>query len=332
MGALVDQTADLEVVGLSVPVDDHAAAVGACLEDRYRLDGLVGTGGMAQVYRALDLRDGSWVAIKVFSGHPDNPVAAERFLREIETASGLDHPHILPVYESGVACDVPYYVMPLMADGSLRQRLAQEGPVPGPEALGIVRQVVEALLYAHGRGIVHRDIKPDNIMCAGDHVFVADFGIAKPVAPVRRPRLTIVGFPLGTPAYMAPEQVLGEDTTDHRADIYAVGVLLFELLTGVPPFQRATADQLMAAHLNDSPPNITSHQPGICRPVANLIAKCLHKHPARRWRSSERLLRQLDAVLANSRCATAERTASAVSAMAALITMLLALVAGSALG
>jgi TolB-like protein/tRNA A-37 threonylcarbamoyl transferase component Bud32 len=225
----------------------------SALADRYRLDRQVGQGGMATVYLAEDLKHGRRVALKVLRPELAAALGHERFVREIEIAAQLQHPHILPLFDSGEAEGFLYYVMPFVDGESLRDRLTREGGIPIPEAVRILREVVDALAHAHQHGVVHRDIKPDNVMLSGRHAVVTDFGVAKAVSAAGSDKLTTVGMALGTPTYMSPEQAMGETNLDQRADIYSVGALAYELFTGHPPFEKATPQQLLSAHVLEKP-------------------------------------------------------------------------------
>ncbi|CAN5888165.1 hypothetical protein BH24GEM1_BH24GEM1_20860 [soil metagenome] len=207
------------------------------LADRYRIERELGQGGMATVYLAEDLRHGRRVAIKLLREDLSASLGNERFLREIKVAAGLQHPHVLPLYDSGEADGLLFYVMPFVDGLSLRDRLVKEGELPIDEAVRILRDVADALSEAHKHGIVHRDLKPENVMLRGRHALVTDFGVAKALSEATgRQSLTTVGIALGTPTYMAPEQAVADPMVDHRADIYAFGVLGYELLSGKPPF------------------------------------------------------------------------------------------------
>jgi serine/threonine protein kinase len=197
----------------------------------------VGQGGMATVYLAEDLKHGRRVAVKVLRPELAAALGHERFVREIGIAAQLQHPHILPLFDSGEAEGFLYYVMPFVEGESLRERLTRDGSIPIHEAVRIIREVVDALAHAHQHGIVHRDIKPDNVMLSGRHATVTDFGVAKAVSAAGSDKLTTVGMALGTPTYMSPEQAMGETDLDARADIYSVGALAYELLSGHPPFE-----------------------------------------------------------------------------------------------
>ncbi|MGW8267463.1 MAG: serine/threonine-protein kinase, partial [Longimicrobiales bacterium] len=229
------------------------------LWDRYRVEGEIGRGGMATVYRAHDLRHDRPVALKVLSPELTALLGPERFLREIRIVAQLQHPHVLPLYDSGEAGGFLFYVMPLVEGGSARTHLREGAGLPVEEAVRILRDVAEALAEAHARGIVHRDIKPDNVLISGRNALVADFGLAKAMSTAKADaHLTGAGLPLGTPAYMAPEQVAGDPEIDFRADIYAFGVLAFELLTGRTPFPASTPREVLSAHLTTPPPDLSA--------------------------------------------------------------------------
>jgi serine/threonine-protein kinase len=219
----------------------------AALADRYRLERELGAGGMATVYLAHDLRHDRKVAIKVLRPELAAVLGAERFVQEIKTTAALSHPHILPLFDSGEAGGFLYYVMPYIEGESLRARLAREGELPVSDAVRVLREIVDALVHAHEAGVVHRDIKPDNVLLSGSHAVVTDFGVAKAVSEAAgRQQITTAGVALGTPAYMAPEQAAASPHVDHRADIYAVGVMAYELLAGRPPFAGESPQAVLA--------------------------------------------------------------------------------------
>ena len=211
------------------------------LAPSYRLDRELG-GGMSRVFVAEDIRLGRTVVIKVLPPELAGGVNVERFEREIRLSARLQHPHIVPLLAAGSVGDLPYYVMPYIEGESLRARLARDGELPLTDAIRLLREVIDALDYAHRQGVVHRDIKPDNILLTGPHAVVPDFGVAKALAEATGIdlKVTSTGMAIGTPAYMAPEQVAGEPNVDARADIYATGSLAFEMITGVQPFRGAT--------------------------------------------------------------------------------------------
>jgi tetratricopeptide (TPR) repeat protein len=249
---------------------------------------------MAMVYLAEDLKHHRPVAIKVLRPELAAALGGERFLREIEIAARLQHPHILPVHDSGEADGLLYYVMPFVDGESLAARIAREGGLPTDWSVRILREVADALAYAHARGLIHRDIKPDNILLSGQHALVADFGIARAMHDAGGTALTGTGMALGTPAYMAPEQASGE-TLDHRADIYALGVVAYEMLAGEPPFRGRTAQAVIGAHLSQPPAPIAQHRAGLPPALTALVMRCLEKHPADRPQTANDLVQLLDA-------------------------------------
>ena len=269
--------------------------LGFALADRYRIERELGQGGMATVYLAQDLKHDRWVAIKVLRPELAATMGPQRFAREIAVAARLQHPHILGLLDSGEAEGFFYYVMPYVEGETLRDRLARAGELPVHEAVRLLGEIADALAVAHRAGVVHRDIKPENILLSGRHAMVMDFGIAKAVTESSdRDRLTTAGVALGTPAYMAPEQAAAEPALDHRVDIYAVGVLGYELLTGQPPFAGGTAQQILAAHVTRTPEPITPRRPSVPPALATVIMKCLEKRPADRYQSADELVAALD--------------------------------------
>jgi hypothetical protein len=273
----------------------------AALAERYQIQRELGAGGMATVYLAQDLRHHRAVAVKVLRPELAQTLGPERFLREIEIAAQLHHPHILPLYDSGEADGFLFYVMPYEEGRSLRDRLTREGELPIPEAVRVLRDVVDALAHAHQHGVVHRDIKPENILLSGHHALVTDFGVAKAVSEATgRHHLTTTGVALGTPAYMAPEQAAADPHLDARADIYAVGVVAYELLTGHPPFLGPTPQEVLVSHMMETPEPVTVYRPAIPPALAAVVMKCLEKSRADRWQSANELLPQLEAMLTPS--------------------------------
>ncbi|MEJ2240306.1 MAG: serine/threonine-protein kinase, partial [Gemmatimonadales bacterium] len=210
-------------------------SLNSALSHRYRIVRELGSGGMATVYLAEDVKHHRQVAVKVLRPELTASIAVDRFLREVEIAAKLAHPHVLPLYDSGKANGFLYYVMPYVSGGSLRDRLNNERQLPVEDALQITKEVAEALDHAHSQGIVHRDIKPENIMFEGGHAIVADFGVARAVSQAGGERLTETGIAVGTPHYMSPEQASGESVIDGRADVYALGCVLHEMLAGETP-------------------------------------------------------------------------------------------------
>ncbi|HMN07766.1 MAG TPA: protein kinase [Gemmatimonadaceae bacterium] len=256
------------------------------LADRYRLERELGAGGMATVYLAEDIRHGREVAIKVL--HPDLGAAlgAERFLAEIKTTARLQHPHILPLLDSGEAGGSLFYVMPFVAGETLRARLVRERQLPVDDALRIAREVGDALGAAHAIGIVHRDIKPENILLQSGHALVADFGIALAVHEAAGARMTQTGLSLGTPQYMSPEQAMGEKAIDARADLYALGAVTYEMLTGEPPFTGATLQAIVAKVVSATPEAPSLVRRAIPPHVEAAVLRALEKLPADRFSSA----------------------------------------------
>jgi non-specific serine/threonine protein kinase len=260
--------------------------------DRYRIERELGRGGMATVYLAHDLKYGRPVAIKVM--HPELAAAIghDRFLREIEIAARLTHPHILPLHDSGAADTQLYYVMPYIEGESLRARLLREKQLPVEDALRLTREIASALGLAHHHGLVHRDVKPENVLLSDGIALVADFGIARAMSTTGGRGLTTAGRAIGTPAYMAPEQAMGNTDVDGRADLYALGCVLYEMLAGQPPFT-GRADSLVYQHLNAEPRLVTELRPSVPAGVAAAIARALAKFPADRYPTMARFAEAL---------------------------------------
>jgi serine/threonine-protein kinase len=278
-------------------MSDSLERLKKALADRYAIESELGQGGMATVYLAHDVRHNRKVAIKVLRPELAASVGPERFLHEIEIAANLTHPHVLPLYDSGEADGFLYYVMPYIKGESLRAKVDREGELPVAEVVRILREVVDALAHAHAQGVVHRDMKPDNVMISGRHALVADFGVAKAVSEATgRQQLTTVGVALGTPAYMAPEQAAADPHVDHRADLYAIGILAYELLTGRTPFRGNTPQEVLAAHVTKTPEPVTSYRETVPAALADLVMRCLAKKPADRWQSAEEMLPVLDSL------------------------------------
>ena len=253
------------------------------LRDRYRIERELGQGGMATVYLAHDLKHDRSVALKTLRPHLGAALGADRFLAEIRITANLRHPHILPLYDSGEADGELFYVMPLVEGESLRDRLNREKQLPVDVALQIAREVADALSYAHARGVVHRDIKPDNILLESGHAVVADFGIAKALRAAGGETLTATGMSVGTPAYMSPEQAAGQQDLDGRSDLYALACVLYEMLAGQPPFTGATAEALVRQHLIVDAPPVTNFRPAVPAGVAAALQRALAKSPADRF-------------------------------------------------
>jgi serine/threonine protein kinase/tetratricopeptide (TPR) repeat protein len=273
-------------------MSDPPGRLTTALADRYRIERELGVGGMATVYVAEDVRHRRRVAVKVLKPELAAALGAERFLREIETTANLRHPHILPLYDSGEAGGFLYYVMPLIEGESLRDRLSREKPLPIEDALQIAKEVAEALGYAHARGVIHRDIKPENILLEGGHAVVADFGIAKAVSGLGGAHLTQTGLAVGTPAYMSPEQVLA-DGVDGRSDLYSLGCMLHEMLTGETPFAAPTVQRMIARRLTESPPACSASRPEVGAQLSGVVQRILATDPAQRPANAAELVKSL---------------------------------------
>ncbi|HEY7615027.1 MAG TPA: serine/threonine-protein kinase [Gemmatimonadales bacterium] len=267
----------------------------AALQDRYRLERELGRGGMATVYLAHDLRHNRLVALKALCPELSSLVSRDRFLREIEIAAGLQHPNILPLFDSGHACEFLYYVMPFVEGESLRDRLNREKQLSLDETIAIARQVGAALGYAHGHGVVHRDIKPGNILLAGDRAVVADFGLARAMRSAGDADLTTRGLAVGTPTYMSPEQSSGEEVVDGRSDIYSLGCVVYEMLAGEPPFRGRTVQAIVSRHLSEPPPSLRVVRPSLPIGVQTAIETALAKVRADRFPTVERFISALEA-------------------------------------
>jgi serine/threonine-protein kinase len=252
----------------------------------YRLERELGRGGMATVYLAEDVRHRRKVAIKVLHPELSAVLGAERFLKEIELTANLQHPHILPLFDSGEASGLLYYVMPFVEGETVRGRLTRERQLPIGDAVRIATEVADALQYAHGRGVVHRDIKPENVLLQGGHALVADFGIALAIEQAGGERMTQTGLSLGTPQYMSPEQAMGERTVDARTDIYALGAVLYEMLVGDPPFTGPTAQAIVAKVLTERPAKPSVQRDTVPPHVDDTILTALAKLPADRFDSA----------------------------------------------
>ncbi len=253
------------------------------MADRYAVLREVGSGGMATVYLAEDLKHHRQVAIKVLRPEIATALGPERFLREIETAARLSHPHILPLYDSGQADGFLYYVMPYVEGESLRDRLRREGRLQIEEALRLTGEVADGLDYAHRQGLIHRDIKPENILLADAHALIADFGIARAVSAAGGERLTETGMAIGTVEYMSPEQASADPRLDARSDIYSLGCVLYEMLGGSPPFTGATPDAVVARKLAEGVPSLRVVRDTIPQGIERVVNKALARVPADRF-------------------------------------------------
>ncbi|HTJ24169.1 MAG TPA: protein kinase [Gemmatimonadaceae bacterium] len=292
---------------------DLGAYLQSALGDTYTIERELGGGGMGRVFLAREHALGRTVVIKVLPPLLAAGIRTERFAREVRVAATLQHPNIVPLFTAGqvsasestsvgewALAGLPYYVMPYVPGESLRARLARDGRLPLADALSVLRDVARALSFAHEHGVVHRDVKPENVLLAGDAAVVTDFGIAKAITTAAEPSpetgrddvtLSVVGAAIGTPAYMAPEQAAGDPSVDHRADIYAWGVLAYELLSGKHPFaERTTPQQLLAAQLSEAPPPLSDCAPELSLALTTLVTRCLHKDPAGRPQSVREIL------------------------------------------
>ncbi len=307
--------------------DGILARLTDALGDRYRIEREIGSGGMAIVFLAEDLKHGRRVALKVLRPRPGHELGADRFLREIRIAAGLSHPNILPLFDSGEADGLLYYVMPYVEGATLRDRLNREGKLPVAEVIRIVREVGGALGRAHEAGVVHRDIKPENILFESGHARVADFGVARAVSAAGGETLTDTGVALGTPAYMSPEQATGEATVDARSDIYSLGCLAWEMLAGTPPFTGSSARAILAGHLAGSVPSLRERRPNVPAGVERAIGRALAKEPGQRFSTTDEMVGALtEAITAEAAVAERRRTvrrrwlraAASIAALAAV--------------
>jgi tetratricopeptide (TPR) repeat protein len=268
--------------------------------DVYRIERELGGGGMSRVFLAEEVELGRKVVIKVLPPDMAAGVNKERFQREIKLAASLQHPHIVPLLTAGSTEDLIWYVMPYIEGESLRAKLAREGELPIAETVQILTEVMDALAYAHESEVVHRDIKPDNVMLSRGHALVTDFGVAKAVSASSggtQSGLTSLGVALGTPSYMSPEQAAADPHVDHRADIYAVGALAYEMLTGRPPFVKQTPQQVLAAQVTEMPDSVISHRNTVPPRLADVVMRCLVKRPADRWQTASELKAHLSAAV-----------------------------------
>ncbi len=259
--------------------EHELADLQAALAGLYRIHEEAGHGASATVFEAEDLKHGRRVALKVLHPEIARAMGPQRFLREIELAAGLQHPHVLPLYDSGAVGPFLFYATPMVEGGSLRDRLARDGELPLDEALRIGAEVADGLAFAHGRGVVHRDIKPENILLSSGHALVADFGIARALTGETAAALTATGFAVGTPIYMSPEQAAGSARVDAHADLYSLGCVLFEMLAGRPPFVGSTAESVIRQHLAVPPPDLRILRPTIGEGIAGFVSRLLAKDP-----------------------------------------------------
>ncbi len=327
-----------------VPVSDVRALVQRALGDQFTVERELGGGGMAHVFVAFDLRLERRVVVKVLPPELTATLSVERFRREILMAASMQHPHIVPVLSSGVAEELPYFIMPFVEGESLRETV-RRGPMPIRDVVNILRDVARALAFAHERGVVHRDIKPDNVLLTAGSATVTDFGVAKALVSARTPSrfhedgtLTGQGTSLGTPAYMAPEQAAGDPATDHRADIYATGIVAYEMLTGKPPFTGKSPQALLAAQLAEVPMPVQERRRDVPDALARIVMQCLEKDADHRPQTADALVALLeDPAVVSGTFSTASRDALAAAGfrrapvLAAAVGLVLVAAVGGAL-
>ena len=282
----------------------------ASLGDAYRIERELEGGGMSRVFVAQEAGLDRRVVVKVLPPELSGSLSIERFRREIQLAARVHHPHIVPVLLVGKADGVLYYTMPYIQGESLRERLEREKTLPIPDVIRIMRDVADALSHAHALGVIHRVIKPDNILLVRHHALITDFGVAKALRQSwqeeRRAqgRTPSAGMALGTPAYMAPEQAAADPTIDPRADIYALGCVAYEMLTGKPPFADRPAQKILAAHIAERPVPVSERRPDVDADLEAVVMRCLEKNPEHRWRNADDLTDALNTMIAQSIAAT----------------------------
>jgi serine/threonine-protein kinase len=281
----------------SARVDHTEANLRTALAGTYKVENELGRGAMARVFLAKDLRHDRMVAVKLLPPEMATASAAERFLREIRITATLQHPNILPLLDSGATSGLCWYVMPHVPGDTLRAKMS-EGPLPLKDALKIAISVAQALGFAQSKGVIHRDIKPENILFSGGTAMVADFGLARAMYGTMGSTLTAVGMPLGTPAYMSPEQATGAQQIDHRTDLYALGCILYEMVSGRPPFVANSVTQMIRLHVGQVPAPLSSVKPGSPASLDDVVARLLAKAPEQRYQSAEDMITDLEMVAA----------------------------------
>ena len=280
------------------------------LADRYRIEREIGAGGMATVHLALDVKHNRRVALKVLKPELGAVLGVERFLAEIQVTANLQHPNLLPLFDSGEADGLLFYVMPFVEGETLRARLDREKQLPVDEAVRIATAVASALAYAHGRGVIHRDLKPENILLQAGQPMIADFGIALAVSNAGGARVTQTGLSLGTPQYMSPEQATGDRAIDARSDIYSLAAVLYEMLVGDPPHLASTAQAIIAKVLTERPPSVSVARPAVGDVISYAIERALEKLPADRWRSASEFSDALHGKLSANALGTSVRVSN----------------------
>jgi serine/threonine protein kinase len=296
-------------VGTGIPPDhswnkaplvrDIRESLQQSLGDSYRIERELPRGGMSRVFAALETALGRVVVLKVLSPELAATLSAERFKREITLAARLQHPHIVPLLSTGQAAESLFYTMPLIEGESLRERINRERPMPIETVTQILIEISSALAYAHGQNVVHRDIKPENVMFFHGSAVVLDFGIGKALSAASHEmeeqsgRITQRGMSLGTPTYISPEQAVGDPDLDHRADIYSLGVMAYEMLSGHPPFSGKSAQMVMAAHANQIPEPVFKRRPDTPAELARIVMKCLEKVPSSRPQDASEIVSAL---------------------------------------
>jgi serine/threonine protein kinase len=318
---------------LGQSVSAPPASLADSLRSRYTLERELGRGGMSRVYLARDLKHDRPVALKVL--HPDlaATLGPERFLREVHLTASLQHPHILPVHDSGEAGGHLWYTMPYVDGESLRERLNREKQLPLEDTLQIARNVLAALAYAHSRGVVHRDIKPENVLLEAGEAVVADFGIARAISAAGGEHLTQTGMAVGTPAYMSPEQAAGGNELDGRSDLYSVGCVLYEMLAGEAPYTGPTPQAILAKRVLEPVPHLRTLRESVPEALEQVVTKALAKTPADRFQTAAQFGRALAAAVSASTTATTSLSSAAHAAeprrrRAVVVTLLFCLIIG----
>ncbi|NIQ57194.1 MAG: protein kinase, partial [Gammaproteobacteria bacterium] len=294
-------------------MSDPRSRLNEALAGRYVIEREIGAGGMATVFLARDVRHERDVALKVLDPELGAFLGSERFLAEIGTTASLQHPHILPLFDSGEADGFLFYVMPFVEGETLRDRLAREGQLPIDDALAIVREVADGLAWAHRAGVVHRDIKPGNILLAGGHATVADFGIARGVQQAGGERLTQTGTIVGTPTYMSPEQAAGDAEVDGRSDLYSLACVLYEMLAGEPPFSGPSPASILTKKVTQPPPTVRVLRDTAPAWLDAALTRALARSPADRFATAE----EFAAALTGSEGTATEPAPTSASASAA---------------